>query len=110
MIVDRALAPARDEEELLDAGRLGLLDCVMNQRLVDYRQHFFGHRLGRRQKPGAQPGDRENGLADKFVHELLDRVPLGDPGGRSGQFICHETSPAGKPSGAYSGGTGLTRD
>ncbi len=106
MIVDRALAPARHKEELLDACRLGLLDGVMNKRLVDDRQHLLGHRLGRRQKPGAQPGDRENGLADRFVHELLDRVPSG----RSGQFICHETSPSGKPSGAYSGGTGLTPD
>ncbi len=83
MIVDRALAPARDKEELLDTGRLGLLDGVMNERLVDDRQHLFGHGFSRRQKPGAQPGDREDGLADRFVHELLDRVAPGDPGGRS---------------------------
>jgi hypothetical protein len=80
MIVNRALAPARDKEEFFDARRLGLLDGVMNERLVDDRQHLFGHRLGRRQKPGAQPGDRENGLADRFVHELLDRVAPEDPG------------------------------
>ncbi len=76
MIVDRALAPARDKEELLDPGRLGLLDRVMNERLVDDRQHLFRHRLGRRQEPGSQPGDRKNGLANWFVHELLDRVPV----------------------------------
>ena len=71
MVVDRALGAARDKKELLDPGRLGLLDSVVNERLVDDRQHFFRHCLGRRQKPGAQPGNRENSLADRLVHELL---------------------------------------
>ena len=83
MVVDRALGAARDKEELLDAGRLGLLDRVMNERLIDDRQHFLRHRLGRRQKAGAQPGDRENSLADRFVHELLDRMHRRDPGNSS---------------------------
>ena len=30
---------------------LGLLDGVVNERLIDDRQHFLGHRLGRRQNP-----------------------------------------------------------
>ena len=48
------LARLGDKKELLDAGRLGLFDGVMDQRLVDDRQHFLWHRLGRRQKPGAR--------------------------------------------------------
>ena len=95
MIVDRALAAARDKEELLDAGRLGLLDGIMNERLVDDRQHLLGHRLGRRQKAGAQPGDRENGLADRLVHEPLDC----GPGGRRHCALLPQGSSAGKPSG-----------
>src|SRR5215470_18580560 len=64
MIIDSALSPARDKEELLYAGRLGLFDRVMNERLVDDRQHLLGHRLGRRQKAGPQPSDGEDGFAD----------------------------------------------
>src|ERR1700756_4065385 len=71
MIVDGALSPARDKEELLDAGCLGLFDRVMNKRRVDDWQHLLGHRLGRRQKAGSQPGDGEDGFADRSVHEFL---------------------------------------
>ena len=74
MIVDRALAPAGDKKELLDAGGFRLLDRVMDERLVDDRQHFLRHRLGRGQKASAQPGDRENGFADTLMHEPLDHV------------------------------------
>ena len=68
MIVDGTLASARDKEELLDPRCLGLLDRVMNERLVDDRQHLLRHRLGRRQKAGSQPGDREDGFANWLVH------------------------------------------
>ena len=94
MILDRALRAARDKKELLDARRLGLFDRIMDQRLVDDRQHFLRHRLGRRKKPGAEPGDRENGFADGFVHECLDYV-LRRP---RDKIYCHRASP-GKPHG-----------
>ena len=91
MIVDRALSSACNKEKLLDTCRFGFLDSVMNERLVDNRQHLLGHRLGRRKKAGSQPGDREDSFADAFVHEPLDRVPRGQ-----GRFICHDASPTGK--------------
>ena len=75
MIIDRGLAAARDKEELLYPRRLGLFDRVMNERLVDDRQHLLWHRLGRRQETGSQSGDRENGFANGLVHELLGFVP-----------------------------------
>ena len=68
MILDRVLGAARDEIELLDAGSLGLFDRVLDQRLVDNRQHLLRHRLGRRQKTGAEPGYRKHRLTHRFWH------------------------------------------
>ena len=63
MVLDRRLAAAGDEDEFLDSRFAGLLDGILDQRLVDDRQHLLGHRLGRRQEPGAEAGDRKNGFA-----------------------------------------------
>ena len=64
MILDHALVAAGDEDEMLDAGFLGLVDHVLDQRLVDDGQHFLRHRLGGGQDAGAETGDREDGFAD----------------------------------------------
>ena len=64
MILDHALVAAGDEDEMLDAGLLGLVDHVLDQRLVDDGQHFLRHRLGGGQDAGAEAGDREDGFAD----------------------------------------------
>ena len=63
MFDQRGLAAAGDHAELLDAGGPRFLDRVLDQRLVDDRQHFLGHRLGGGQEPGAQAGDGQNSLA-----------------------------------------------
>src|SRR3954454_20348121 len=81
MILDRVLGPAGDKVELLDAGRLGLLHCVMDQRLVDDGQHLLGHRLRRRQRARTQSGYREYRLADALSHSDPPRgPPLADCG------------------------------
>ena len=64
MILDRVLAAAGDQDDVVDAGGHRLLDAVLNDRLVDERQHFLGLRLGGRKKAGAETGGREDGLAD----------------------------------------------
>ena len=64
MVLDHALVAAGDKNAVLDAGLPRLVDDVLNQRPVDYRQHFLGHGLGGRQKAGAETGDGENGFAD----------------------------------------------
>src|SRR5262249_3955804 len=69
----KALFPPGDEDEVLDAGLARLVDHMLNQRPVDHRQHLLRHGLGGREEPGAQPGDRENGFADRF-HELVGIV------------------------------------
>src|SRR5262245_6292187 len=66
MVLDDGLVAASDEDEMLDAGLARLVDHMLNQRPVDHRQHLLRHGLGGRQEPGAQPGDRENGFADRF--------------------------------------------
>ena len=67
MILDDALVAAGDEDEMLDAGFARLVDHVLDDRPVDDRQHFLGHRLGGRQEPRAEPGDRKDCLAN-FLH------------------------------------------
>ena len=64
MILDHALVAAGDKDEMLDAGFLGFVDHVLDQRLVDDGQHLLRHRLGGGQHPGAETGDREDGFAD----------------------------------------------
>ena len=59
MVLDRALVAAGDEDHVGDAGRRGLLDRVLDQRLVDDRQHLLRTRLGDGQEAAAEAGDRE---------------------------------------------------
>ena len=67
MFDDGGLAAAGDQAELVDPGGTRFLDRVLDQRLVDDRQHLLGHRLGGRQETRAEAGDRQNGLAKWFV-------------------------------------------
>ncbi len=64
MIFDHALVAAGDEDEMLDAGFLGFIHHILDQRLVDDGQHFLWHGFGGGQDPGAKTGDREDGFAD----------------------------------------------
>ena len=88
MILERGLAAAGDEDEFLDSGFARLFHGILDQRPVDDRQHLFGHRLGRRQEPGTEAGDGENGFAYARGHKLrLFKVQTtrqrGIPGGCS---------------------------
>jgi hypothetical protein len=64
VVLDGALLAARDDDDLFDAGRDGLLDRVLDDRLVDEREHLLRLRLGRRQEAGAPAGGREDGFTD----------------------------------------------
>ena len=64
VVLDGALVAAGDEDHVADAGGVGLFDGVLDQRLVDHRQHFLGLRLGGRQKAGAEARHGEHGLAN----------------------------------------------
>src|SRR4029079_16585000 len=62
--IAHALVPARNEDEVLDAGLARLIHHVLDQRSVDHRKHFLGHGLGCRKKAGSKAGNRKYGLTD----------------------------------------------
>src|SRR3954464_1666328 len=72
MIFDDTFVAAGDKDEVLDAGFPGLVIDVLDQRLVDDRQHFLRHRLGGGQDAGAEAGNGKYGFAD--LHGI-DRIP-----------------------------------
>ena len=46
VVLQAALAPAGDDQDVVDAGPYRLLDHVLDRRAVDDRQHLLGLRLG----------------------------------------------------------------
>ena len=64
VVLDRPLLAGGDDDDLLDPGRDGLLDRVLDDRLVDQRQHLFGLRLRRGQEAGPPAGGREDGFSN----------------------------------------------
>ena len=79
MVFERALGAPGDKIELIDPRRFRLLERVLDQRLVDDRQHLLWHRLGRRENAGAETGHRKNRLADGSLH-LPPPAPRQCPG------------------------------
>ena len=77
MILDHTLVAAGHEDQMFDAGLVGLVHDVLDQRPVDHRQHFLRHGLGRRQEPGAETGNGKDGFADaghaRFERRLVSR-------------------------------------
>ena len=65
MIFDGVLAAAGDEDDVVDAGRDRFFDAVLDDRLVDERQHFLGLRFGGGEESGAEAGGGEDGFADR---------------------------------------------
>ena len=68
MILDRVLAASGDQDDVGDAGRDRLFDAVLDDWLVDERQHLFRLRLGRREKPRAESCGRKDGFAQWRSH------------------------------------------
>ena len=51
--------------------RDGLLDAVLDDRLVDQRQHLLRLRLGGGQEPRAEPGGGKDGFPNGFAHGVI---------------------------------------
>jgi hypothetical protein len=62
VVLEAALVAAGDDEDVVDAGRHGLLHHVLDGGLVDDRQHLLGLGLGGGQEAGAEAGRRDDGL------------------------------------------------
>ena len=68
MILDRVFAPAGDQDDVVDAGRCGLFDAILNDRLVDEREHFFGLGLRGGKKARPKAGRGKHGLLHERFH------------------------------------------
>src|SRR5258708_5015789 len=68
MILDRGLAAARDNDDLLYAGVNGFLDSVLNERFIDQRKHFLRLRLGSGKKARTKPSRGENRFTNFSNH------------------------------------------
>ena len=68
VIVDDAFSLCGHEHDVVDTGRQGLFDAVLDDRLVDERQHLFRLRLGSGQEAGAEAGGGKDGFADRLRH------------------------------------------
>src|ERR1700730_1528051 len=72
MVLDRPLASSGDDQDVGDAGRDGLLDDVLDRRLVDDRKHLLGLALRRGKEPRSEPCGRDHRLSHRLLaHELL---------------------------------------
>ena len=67
VILNRALVATGDDDDVLDARRRRLLDNVLDRRLVDNREHFFGLSFGGGQKTSAETGGGDNGFAQFHI-------------------------------------------
>lgn len=67
VVFECALVTSCDHQDVVQAGRHGLLDHVLDGRLVHDREHFLGRRLGRRKEAGAETCGRDHGLLDHRV-------------------------------------------
>ena len=64
MVLDRPFLAGGDDDDLLDPGSDGLLDRVLDDRLVDQRQHLLGLGLGGRKEASTPSCRGEDGLAN----------------------------------------------
>src|SRR6185369_3839964 len=68
VVFDGALAAPGDDNDVLDAGVLRFLDAVLDQGLIDERQHLLRHRLGCRKESCSEPGRGENRFTNFLGH------------------------------------------
>ena len=74
VVFDGLLAAASDNQDLVAARCHGFFDPVLNDGLVDQRQHLFGLSFGGGEEAGAEAGGGEHGFADFHGHGPLGRL------------------------------------
>ena len=68
MIFNRAFFAPGNDQDRFDSRSNGFFDRVLNQRLIDERQHLFRRSFGCGQKSGSQSGGGKNGFANFLFH------------------------------------------
>jgi hypothetical protein len=71
MILNRILAAAGHENDVPDAGSHGFFDAILNDGLVDERQHFLGLCFGCGQEASAEARRRKDCLSNSRVHVAI---------------------------------------
>ena len=71
VVLEGHLVATGDDEHVVETGAHGLLDDVLDRRLVDDGQHLLRRGLGRGEEAGAQSSGRDDGLRDAHAHTLL---------------------------------------
>ena len=64
IVFDDALVAARDENQMFNASFQRLVDHILDDRLVNDRQHFLWDCLGRWQESGSKASNRKHCFAD----------------------------------------------
>ena len=64
MIFDGAFSAAGDDDNVFDARGDRFFDRILNERLVDQRQHLFGRGFGGGKEPGPKAGSGNDRFSD----------------------------------------------
>src|SRR5665213_183828 len=107
VVLERPLAAARDHQDVVEPGSDGLLDDVLDRRLINDRQHLFRRRLRGRQEAGAETGGRDDGLGDLPLRH--DRTPTFWVGPRANRAQPSLRRGRSAPSGTAISVSGTTR-
>src|SRR3990167_2049351 len=95
MVFDSAFSTARDDDDFFDAGGHGFFNQILDHRLVDDGQHFFGLSFGDRQESSSESGRGKNGFANfnhgielifDFDHTRANSFQLGNANGQNVVF------------------------
>ena len=70
MVFDGGFAAASDDDDVLDTGVQCFFHAVLDDGLVNQRQHLFWLSFRGGEKTGAQPGGWKHGLAHLCGHHL----------------------------------------
>ncbi len=68
VVGDVVLVAPDDDQHILDAGSRGLFHDVLDRRLVDDRQHLFGHGFGGRKEASAEARRGDHCLEGEIRH------------------------------------------
>ena len=64
MVFDRAFPASCDDDNVFDAGGDRFFHCILNERFIDQRQHFFRRRFRRGKEARTQACGGNHGFAD----------------------------------------------
>ncbi|MCY1371844.1 hypothetical protein D9M69_590120 [compost metagenome] len=70
VVANGPLVAPGDEDHFADAGRVGFIHRVLDQRLVHHRQHFLRDGFGGRQESGTQATDGKNSFLNFHNHPV----------------------------------------